>query len=78
MLHDVRIVIQCHHSDWPEELQELHNNAWSDTVQQAEFSTEEHHDVSVQDDASQMILKINVYLINKANITLDWRGESKA
>ena len=54
MLHDVRIVIQCHHSDWPEELQDLHNNTWSDTLQQAEFSTEEHHDVSVQDDVSQI------------------------
>ena len=54
MLHDVWIIIQCLHSLWPEELQDLHNNTWSDTLQQAEFSTEEHHDVSVQDDVSQI------------------------
>ena len=54
MLHDVRILIQGLHSAWREELQELHNTTWSDTLQQAEFYAEEHHDVSVQDDVSQI------------------------
>ena len=60
MLHDVRIIIQCLHSAWPEELQELHNNTWSDTLQQAEFSTEEHHDVSVQYDVSQILQTVDI------------------
>ena len=58
MLHDVRILIQClHDSAQPEE---LHNTTWSNTLQQAEFPTEEHHDVSVQDDVSQRLQTVDI------------------